>query len=348
MGFQTYGNYFMKVRIIIVLCFLCLAHTGWAHNNVVVIPLLENDGPKATKGLNNVVFVALENGDFTNPVDAVNSITDASSANPYVIYIAPGRYTIPASQQLIMKKHVDIVGSGRDSTILDFLFPTGIIVGGAKESTDAAFVIGAEGTTLSELTIQGSKNAFFGVGLHYSSGTAPMKVANVKINAQALPGGGVGIYTTSEIIIKNSNVVGLANFFDAYGVLNDGGKVIISHSRVSAGATITTNVNTVYGVYNSASATSEIIESVITTSGGGSVTYYGVFNSHPTASAKIRGSSLFAGTTSFVASTGTGSEESFVSDSFFSTASTGDPMCDFVFTHDGAELDNQCKVPGPP
>ena len=60
--------------------------------------------------LKNVVTVAKGKGQFTDPVAAVNSISDASVDNPYLVVIGPGVYTL--TQTLVMKEYVDIEGSG--------------------------------------------------------------------------------------------------------------------------------------------------------------------------------------------------------------------------------------------
>ena len=52
------------------------------------------------------------NGDYTSPVDAINSITNATEDNQYVIQIGPGVYDI-GDAQIIMKEWVRIGGAGR-------------------------------------------------------------------------------------------------------------------------------------------------------------------------------------------------------------------------------------------
>ncbi len=67
------------------------------------------------------IVVALNGGgDFTNPIDAVNSITDASASNPYIVKILPGVYNISGDGHwgLWMKPYVDLEGSGSGVTIL--------------------------------------------------------------------------------------------------------------------------------------------------------------------------------------------------------------------------------------
>lgn len=72
----------------------------------------------------NVIVVAKSGGDFTSPLDAVNSITDASSTNPYLVKIMPGVYEIPPASFINVPAYVDIEGSGPGVTKI-----TGVTVG---------------------------------------------------------------------------------------------------------------------------------------------------------------------------------------------------------------------------
>ncbi len=101
-------------RATVLLTLLILAGcttAAWAHQAVAVIPLMS-----AAKPLQNIVTVAKSGGDFTDPAAAVASITDASETNPYLVYIAPGTYTL--SQTVVMKPYVDLRGSGQNVTVL--------------------------------------------------------------------------------------------------------------------------------------------------------------------------------------------------------------------------------------
>ena len=69
---------------------------------------------KKVEPLDNVINVAKSGGDFTTITDALNAITDASDANPYIIRVAPGVY----EETVDLKSHVDIEGSGEQTTII--------------------------------------------------------------------------------------------------------------------------------------------------------------------------------------------------------------------------------------
>ncbi len=69
------------------------------------------------KKYSNVVVVAKSGGDFTDPIAAVNSITDASASNPYLVKVMPGVYDL-GTASLQMKSYVDLEGSGPDNTVI--------------------------------------------------------------------------------------------------------------------------------------------------------------------------------------------------------------------------------------
>ena len=64
---------------------------------------------------NHVIVVAPSGGNFTSPVAALNSITDASETNPYLVKIMPGVYDIGGGT-VQMKPYVSIEGSGAGAT----------------------------------------------------------------------------------------------------------------------------------------------------------------------------------------------------------------------------------------
>ena len=82
-------------------------NNAYAQNRVVVIPFFSDDAAS----LANVVTVSRSGGDFTNPIDALNSITDNEAGNTYIILIGPGIYDL--TESLVMKPFVNIIGSGK-------------------------------------------------------------------------------------------------------------------------------------------------------------------------------------------------------------------------------------------
>ena len=164
--------------IVLLVGFLFLSN-GLAADKVVVIPL------NSAKKLNNVVTVSAKGGDFSDPVAAVESITEANESNPYLLLIGPGVYTL--TQPLDMKPFVFIAGSGQDVTIL-----TGAI------STDlqatSYIVRGADYTTLSDLTIENTGGSNYSTAL-YNNSSSPF-IQNVTATAS---GGtfNIGVYNNN-------------------------------------------------------------------------------------------------------------------------------------------------------
>ena len=102
-----------SLRLIILVTSLASSAIVMAQNRVVVIPMSGDD----LEPLANIITVAKNNGDFTNPIDAMNSISDASETNPYLIVIAPGVYDI-GTDDLDIKSFVSVAGSGPKITVI--------------------------------------------------------------------------------------------------------------------------------------------------------------------------------------------------------------------------------------
>lgn len=138
---------------------LLLSASAIAADKVVVVPL------SSAKKLMNVITVSTKGGDFTNPVAAVNSITNASGNNPYLVFVGPGVYTL--SQTLFMKSFVTIAGAGQDATTL---------IGAISSSTateTSAIISGADNSTLSDLTVENTGGGDYSIAL-YNNGTSPV------------------------------------------------------------------------------------------------------------------------------------------------------------------------------
>lgn len=121
--------------IVLLSLYFTVVGTVQAHNKVVVVPLGE-DGLSSQ----NLVVVSLNGGDFRRIEDAVESITDASETNSYLVYVEPGEYRL--RKTLKMKPFVDVVGSGIGITTLigrliteetDFCSGIAVVTGGRSK-----------------------------------------------------------------------------------------------------------------------------------------------------------------------------------------------------------------------
>jgi hypothetical protein len=108
---------------IIALCEgLCSADFTVRSNFASVPVLVDVLGYYYPKTLLNVITVSAANGDFTSPIDAINSIPTtglgtATPANRYVINLGPGTYDL-GSGILDMRSYISVIGAGVNSTII--------------------------------------------------------------------------------------------------------------------------------------------------------------------------------------------------------------------------------------
>jgi len=109
-----------------------------------------------------VITVAKSGGDFTDPVTALASISDAGINNRYLVRIMPGVYDIGAVS-LQMKPYVDVEGSGQGVTVV-----AGTVPDDAATSLPSVGVVNVEqNSELRNLTVEHR-----GVGTAVGYGTA--------------------------------------------------------------------------------------------------------------------------------------------------------------------------------
>ena len=182
--------------------------------------------PAPEPGLLNVVTVSPQYGDYTSPVDALNSITNAAEDNQYVIQIGPGTYDL-GNAQIILKPWVKINGAGRSFSVIKgsrtssadeneaamviganhaALMRVGIVNTGTGIGTDETYSIGIRNDATSpaikhvKITVTGSTNNV-GISNHNDSWAA---IENVKIFA------GTGVVVDySSPFISDSDLYGI-------------------------------------------------------------------------------------------------------------------------------------------
>lgn len=149
------------LRAFSVLSGIFLALTpAFAANNKVALSL-----ESGKKILMRIVTVAGQGGDFSDPVAAVESIRDASEANPYLVQIEPGVY--PLSRPLAMKPFVTIAGAGQEETLLTGAVST------FSYNESSALIIGADHATLRQITIENTGGGGVSITL-YNKGVSPV------------------------------------------------------------------------------------------------------------------------------------------------------------------------------
>jgi hypothetical protein len=279
---------------------------------LMIVPALSG----SNRPLKNIITVAKANGKFTDPVAAVNSITDASATNPYLVVIGPGVYTVTST--LAMKGYVDIAGSGQNVTKI-----TGAI--SSESSSISAIISGVNHSALSSLTVENRGGGTYSVALYNNNAFDSLTISDVTATASggtrnlgvdnhyshptmkgitATASGGTtnyGVYNLSSHPTMKGITATASGGTTNYGVAN-----WLSSFSTMTGVTATASGGTTnYGVHNSLS--DPTMTDVTAKASGGTGNDYGVYNldSHP----NIRRSTLNGDT-----------------DGLYSTNSIGEPF----------------------
>jgi len=119
----------------------------------------------------NLVVVAKSGGDFTTIQAAINSITDASSTNRYLVWIAPGIY----NERVTTKNYVDLRGANRESVVITYR--------GGTNASSSGTVIANTFSAISDVTIEstGGEGITTQSGIYVSSGQE-LNLRNLRIS----------------------------------------------------------------------------------------------------------------------------------------------------------------------
>jgi hypothetical protein len=166
-----------------------------------------------------VVVVAKSGGDYNTITAGLNSITDASDTNRYLLWVASGVYT----EQVVMKPYIDIVGASVNATKVVSDDPQGTVVAASNSELKSISVENVGGPSVAN-----------SIGT-YSSGATNFILFDVR----SIGMGGnynFGAYITggSEVVVYTSRIFGLGTPTNSYGLRNDVNSVttiLYSHIR---------------------------------------------------------------------------------------------------------------------
>ena len=175
----------------------------------------------------NILLVAPSGGDFTSIQAALNSITQATALNPYLIEVAPGVY----SETIVMKPYVDIQGSGEGVTK--------ITAHGSAWITQST-VAGASQAEIRFLTIENTGGNTEAVALR--NDTASPRLTHVTIVATNSAFAHAVINDGAAPLLTNVTVSASGNY--GYAVTDHRSLPVIRDSTISA-----TGVSNAYGVF---------------------------------------------------------------------------------------------------
>ncbi len=228
----------------------------------------------------NMVVVAKSGGDYTSVQAAIDSITDAAAATPYLVWVAPGVY----SETVTAKPYVYLQGAGPGATVI-----TSTASSDAWPPTRATLVLTSD-TSLSDLTVSNSGTGQYNIAMLATAGVTRALATDVTARVQGsgadnyailLSGSGVGITLQQVTALAES-----ASFANA-GLYNNGATAKLH------GGSFTGRAGTyAQGIYNLGVTTTLETENVTALGENGSNMNFGLYNSNGTA--KLRGGSFTA------------------------------------------------------
>jgi pectin methylesterase-like acyl-CoA thioesterase len=193
-----------------------------------------------------IVTVAKSGGQFTTITAALNSITDNSAANRYLIRVAPGVYT----EKVTMKEYIDIEGSGIENTRITYP---------SSPTPDTGTVVGANFAELRFLTVENTGGTQISIAIYNNSASPSLFHIHAKASG--------ALYPSPNVSNREPNGTGVSN----YGMYNTNASsprldnVTVTASGDLAGDFYTVNV----GMFNIGSGTAPRIQySTISATGG--------------------------------------------------------------------------------
>jgi hypothetical protein len=230
----------------------------------------------------NVVVVAKSGGDYTTVQAAIDSITDATAGNAYLVWVAPGVY----SETVTMKPYVHLQGAGQEATVITS-------TAGSGDFPPQATLLLANDTSLRDLTVGNSGADDYNAALLATEWMTRTLVADVTVRAQGnsmsnnyaivLIGNGVGV-TLQQVTALAEN-----GSSDNYGLVNYSG----AEATLRGGTFTGHGGSLACGIHNADSDTKLEAESVIARGENGSSNNYGLWNVGA-AAATLRGGSFTA------------------------------------------------------
>ena len=206
-----------------------------------------------------VRVVAKSGSVYTTVTAALDSITDASDTNRYLVKVMPGVY----SEQVTMKPYVDIEGAGELATKLTYI---------GSASSGSGTVAGANNAELRFLSIENTGGATWAVAIY--NGSASPRLTQVTANAAGGSATNRGVVNNGgSPVMKNVTVSASGGSAGCYGVENSFSSPVMTNVTVSASGSTAYNT----GVYNNAS--SATIQNSVISAGGASGTNRGISNS---------------------------------------------------------------------
>jgi hypothetical protein len=211
---------------------------------------------------------------------AIDSITDATADNPYLVWVAPGVYV----EQVTMKPHVHLQGAGQEATVITSTAST------TAWPPDVATLKLASNTSLRDLTVGNSGTVTYNVALLATDGTTQTLVADVTAKAQGSGTFNFAIFLTGSgtgVTLQHVTALGENGSDENYGLYN----YASAAATLRGGSFTGRGGSDTYGIYNAGSGTTLEAESVTALAENGGLDNRGLRNADG-AAATLRGGSF--------------------------------------------------------
>lgn len=157
-----------------------------------------------SRKVGNVILVGSSGADFTSIQAAIDSITDASPTNRYLVQVGPGTYPGP----VVMKSYVDVRGAGPRLTTIAL----------ADGPGETVTVMMADDTALLDLNVVNTSSQL-PVGVYVPSGSVELR--NVTVTATGTSGPNNAIRSTTSGTITLDHVIATGKPNEGYGLLSN-------------------------------------------------------------------------------------------------------------------------------
>lgn len=213
---------------------------------------------------------ANETQNGTAILTALNSITNASASNPYLLQIEPGVYDL-GTNNLTMKPYVDLQGSGENVTQIS---------AAASGASSEATLIGSNNSEVRDLTVTNRGGAGYAQAILAGAGiNNSFKVNRVTINAGNGSTYSAGIFNNQgSPLIQNSTIAITSTATSTcYGINNSGNAALIINNRITVNCNAN-NSSVSYGIYSNNSSVVSLQNNLINVSNSGVGDTYGIRN----------------------------------------------------------------------
>lgn len=161
----------------------------------------------------NVIVVAKSGGNFSSVAAALDSISDSSSSNRYLVWVAPGEYV--ETNLVDIPEYVHLQGAGPNATLVTSARGSG------TPSNNSATADLQDNSRISDLAVENTSGAIFGIAIYSAETGRGAVIDNVMAEASGTGsvGGRYALYLNDAApTVKNSH-------FKAYGASGFGDAV---------------------------------------------------------------------------------------------------------------------------